>query len=93
MKDQVKFGSAIDANTCQATRRQANGEVQVGTMSELQDGHPIPEGAELIQVNYRPSNEWHDAETIYKHGPSQVATPAYREGYDRIFGKKEVGIS
>lgn len=24
-------------------------------------------------------------------GPAQVATPAYRDGYDRIFGKQKVG--
>lgn len=92
-KDKIRFGSMISADTCQMTRRQPNGETQIGTAFEVQDGKPIPEGAELLQVDYRPSEEWHDAETVYRNGPAQVATPAYREGYDRIFGKKEVGLA
>ena len=33
-------------------------------------------------------------QTATTTGPAQVATPAYRAGYDRIFGKKQkVGIA
>lgn len=42
------------------------------------------------------NDETHDADqptTKPLNGPAQVATPAYREGYDRIFGKKEVGLA
>lgn len=87
-KDQVKFHS--DGH-CALRRR--DGNVEVGTFFEAHDGQPIPEGAELVQVDYNPRNEWHNAETLYKNGPAQVATPAYRDGYDRIFGKKEVGLA
>jgi hypothetical protein len=45
---------------------------------------------------------WREAETLYSgpaqkaggDGPAQVATKEYREGYDRIFGKRgEVGLA
>jgi hypothetical protein len=63
---------------------------------EVKDGQPIPEGAELIQVGAEDGEGWRDVTTVYKSersGPAQVATPAYREGYDRIFGKQKMGLA
>ena len=60
---------------------------------EVKDGQPIPEGAELIQVGAEDSDGWRDVTTVYKSGPAQVATPAYREGYDRVFGKQKMGLA
>jgi hypothetical protein len=87
-KDQVRFESENHA-----TIRRQDGRVEVGTFHEMREGQPMPDGAELVQIDYRPNSEWHDSKTLYKNGPSQVATPKYREGYDRIFGKKEVGLA
>ena len=87
-KDKVRFESDDHA-----TIKRQDGSVQIGTFHEMRDGQPLPEGAELVQVDYHPGDEWHNSETLYKQGPAQVATPAYREGYERIFGKKEVGIA
>jgi hypothetical protein len=87
-RDQVRFESDNHA-----TIKRQDGSVQFGTFDEMREGQPIPKGAELVQVDYHPENEWHNSETLYRNGPAQVATPAYREGYDRIFGKKEVGLA
>lgn len=88
-KDQVRFDSESHA-----TIQRQDGSVQVGTFHEMHEGQPLPEGSELVHVNYHPKNEWHDSETVHRSGPAQVATPAYREGHERIFGKKqEVGLS
>jgi hypothetical protein len=48
-----------------------------------------------VRVEEYEEDGWHDIETVYRvsDGPAQVATPAYRAGYDRIFGKKEVGLA
>lgn len=72
----------------------AEHNLKPGLMYPMKEGVPIPENAHLLE---------HVGGNIYKPGPSvaqlkqgpvQVSTPAYRQGYDRIFGKKPVvGIS
>jgi len=85
-KDQMRLGHGA------AIRRQ-DGKLSVGTFVEVKEGQPIPEGYELIRVGAEGEDGWRDVTSIYggeRSGPAQVATPAYREGYDRIFGKKPV---
>lgn len=95
-KDQMRFGSEIEPGRGAAMRRSGNG-VSFGTFAVMKEGQPIPEGAELVHVGASDDEGWRDVTTIYSHersGPAQVATPEYREGYDRIFGKKQkVGIA
>jgi len=90
-KDQIRITSQGTA-----VRRNAE-EVSFGTFREVKEGQPIPEGAELIQASEADSDGWRDVTSIYsnvKSGPAQVATPKYRAGYDRIFGKKpSVGLA
>lgn len=64
-----------------------------GTFTEMKEGQPLREGAELIRVEDADEDGWRDVISIYKNGPAQVATPAYRENYDRIFGKQKVGMA
>jgi hypothetical protein len=95
MKDQIRFGSEIEPGRGAAIRRH-DGGLGVGTFMEVKDGQPIPEGAELIQVGAEDSDGWRDVTTVYKSersGPAQVATPKYREGHDRIFGKQKMGLA
>lgn len=40
-----------------------------------------------------PEIELAPLEETHGSGPAQVATPAYRESYDRIFGKQKVGLA
>jgi len=93
-KDQLRIGAEIAPNTRLVERRgERNG---VGTLMPLREGQPIPEGSELVKITPG-EDEWHDVETLYRHeslsGPPQIATPAYRDGYDRIFGKQKVGLA
>lgn len=98
-KDQLRIGAEIAPNTRLVERRNG-GRRSVATLTPLVHGRPIPEGSELVRVTPG-EDEWHDVETIYRHdpraelsGPPQVATPAYKDGYDRIFGKKQkVGLA
>lgn len=54
-------------------------------------------GSEVVDIEEHDGR--HMAKTIYKvplaagEGPAQVATPAYRDGYDRVFGKQKVGLA
>lgn len=97
--------------------RQRGDELSTGRFGAVEDGKPIPEGAELIMSGPPDHDGWRDVKVLYRHetapqpepvepefsvglsgfttdGPPQVATPAYREGYDRIFGKKQkVGLA
>ena len=63
-----------------------DGEQLYARVAKVVEGAPLP--AEAKQVI------WHDGTTVTETfdcpsaGPAQVATPAYREGYDRVFGKR-----
>jgi hypothetical protein len=96
-KDQIRLGSDTDQGHGGAIRRSNGKIIGFGTFSEVKEGQPIREGAELIRVGAEDDEGWRDVTTVYEHersGPAQVATPAYRSGYDRIFSKKqEVGLT
>lgn len=97
----MRLGPEIEPGHGAAIRRSGeNGEtVGFGTFTTVKDGQPIPEGVELIRVGAEDDDGWRDVTTLYgrepeRSGPAQVATPAYRNGYDRIFSKKrEVGLA
>jgi hypothetical protein len=96
-KDQIRLGHLGPG--LGAAMRRRDGALSIGTFAEVKDGQPIPEGVEIIHVGASDDDGWRDVTTIYERGeqrtgPAQVATIAYHEGYDRIFGKKqEVGLS
>ncbi len=96
-KDQVRFGQEVGPNTRLVERRKGD-RVSVGTLTPLKNGQSLFTGAEVVKVTPG-EGEWHDVESIYRDGeptlsgPPQVATPAYRAGYERIFGKQKVGLA
>ena len=107
-KDQIRIGPEVAPGRRIAVRR-CGDTIAVGTFVSMKDGQPIPEGAELIRLaNKQDADGWRDATVLYRNepeaelapleetrgsGPAQVATPAYRTGYDRIFGKQKVGLA
>lgn len=107
-RDQIRFGAEVGPNTRLVERRRGD-RVERGVLGPLQEGKPIPDGAELVRLRPGDDEEWYDVESLYWRedelqyapapepvlsGPPQVATPAYRDGYDRIFGKKPaVGLA
>lgn len=77
-------------------KRADTGKTEIGELHPVQAGRPLVEGQELIRMSAPNDEGWREVDVLYRHssGPAQVATPAYREGHDRIFGKKrEVGLS
>lgn len=95
-KDQVRIGQEVGPNTRLVERRRGD-RVSVGTLTPLKNGQSLLTGAEVVKVTPG-EGEWHDVETVYEpepelSGPPQVATPAYRAGWSRVFGKKEVGLA
>ena len=95
LKDQAMVGSEIAPGVRHVVRRRGDGDLQLGHFHEVKEGQPIPPGAEVVLVGKPGDDGWRDVESIYggRSGPPQVATPEYREGYDRIFGNRKVGLA
>lgn len=104
-KEEIAFGPEVAPGVRLALRRHADGEMQEVLVRSVRDGEPLLPGAEVAIVG-APScgcegGHRHELTPLYKYGaeraiegPAQVATPAYREGHDRIFGKKTlVGLA
>jgi hypothetical protein len=76
------------------------GHLEAGEVRPLRDGQPIAAGGEVVRLVERPDAPCaYDVKVDYKapaatppalpprkaHGPAQVATPAYRDSWDRTF--------
>ncbi len=55
----------------------------------VEEGKPLPADADLYWVDSR-TGKVVDSMRV-GNGPARVSTPAYREGWDAIFGNKERG--
>lgn len=80
-----------------AERASSDGEVhRLGGMP-LREGVSAPPGSQIIYC-HKVEPGLHEVDDVVDvpgrapallDGPAQVATPAYREGYDRVFGKRD----
>jgi hypothetical protein len=75
--------------------RSRTGRIEMGELRELREGRPVQ--GEVVKLTKAKEHErLFDAETVYEPptdarsgpGPAQVATEAYRSGWDRIFGAR-----
>ena len=94
-RDEINIGPELAPGVHAAMRRKDDGEMRPVRVTIAKDGAPVPPGAELAHVSGQSTDGWHKITTLFGgDGPAQVATPEYREGYDRIFGKKQkVGLA
>jgi len=93
-RDEIRFGPEIAPGVRSALRRSPDGTVREVACQQFREGAPLYESSEIADVDPTCNGGWHKLNVRYKVGPAQVATPAYREGYDRIFGKKQkVGLA
>lgn len=92
--DEIQFESEISPGVFSALRRSPDGEIKRVAVSPFREGAPLYSSSEIANVSEASVDGWHKLKNVYKSGPAQVATPAYRDGYDRIFGKKQkVGLA
>lgn len=72
-----------------------NHETRIGVLQKMRPGEPLPDHAHLVSpIEGTPMYEIGESVADLKRGgkgPAKVNSKAYREGYDRIFGKKEIG--
>jgi hypothetical protein len=94
--DEIQLGPDLGNGHRQAIRHTADHQRSIGTVRPVREGEMLT-GREFFAepkdeangiYHYRPMSEEVRA-AIQK--PSKVATPAYREGWDAIFGKQKVG--
>lgn len=84
----IRMGPELSPGVRTALLRREDGDSPV-LMTRPKDGAPIPPGASMVHVDQECREGWHDVTTLYTNGPAQVATPEYREGWERIFGGKQ----
>jgi hypothetical protein len=74
--------------------RAREGRLEAGVVAPAKEGAPLH--GELIRLSRRDDSPLYDVTVDYsppatraaRQGPAQVATPSYREGWDRVFGSK-----
>jgi hypothetical protein len=94
-KNRIKLGPEISPGRHKAIR-EVDGEHTTGIL-RVAEGSPMRPGEELVDISEDYDEDgWSDCESLYtmpRSGPAQVATKAYCNGYERIFGKKNVGLA
>ncbi len=93
---EIGLGPEISDGVRVGVRRQGD-ETQLVSLTTMKDGTSLVPGSEIVDIEEQGGR--YMAKTLYKvplaggDGPAQVATPAYRDGWNRVFGKKEVGLA
>lgn len=86
--------------------RQKGEEVAAGVLCPMREGQPL-NGADVVALHPTGEPDAFRVETLYaggkaaapapageSKGPAKVTTPAYRQGWDALFGKKPtVGVA
>lgn len=63
----------------------------VGMLQPAPEGQPLPEGAEHVHLEHHHGNVFSLRTLAAGNGPAQVASSAYRNNYDTIFGTRPRG--
>jgi hypothetical protein len=97
--DVVMMHGATDDGAGTKVLRARPGRIEAGEVRPMAEGRPLAPGGEVVRLERRPDApalfDVHvecevpqpkpDSTPALK-GPAQVATPAYRESWDRTFG-------
>jgi hypothetical protein len=84
-------GPELEGGGCLAIHHKPDHSIEPAIMYPFKEGSPISEDAR-IAVRREGSDYYEMSESIssMKKGPPNVTTKAYREGFDRIFGNKNM---
>lgn len=91
---EIKFGPEVAPGVHSALRKNPDGTIDSVTCKATKNGEPLGPNSEICHVT-RGKDGWHKLTRLAGgDGPAQVATSAYRDGFDRIFGTKtKVGLA
>jgi hypothetical protein len=87
-KDTVRIKGVCPKGHTHVERRRGD-KVETGVLSNMEEGKPIPEGSEYVELKARGDEPGLYDVTLSHKGPVRASTPAYRKGYDRIFGGRD----
>lgn len=80
----------VENGIAYGSRERPDGSFEQATLEKPVDGVPLRDGQEVVQTS-KESRDTLRIQTLYKHkGPARASNPAYRAGYDEIFGKQKV---
>jgi len=99
-KDCAHIVQGPDASGSSLMLRHGHGHTTVGTLTPCRDGKPVHPEAELVNVEERPDGSL-SCETLWSPddapsastGPAKVTSPAYRSGWDAIWGTPDRGLN
>jgi hypothetical protein len=98
--DVMKVGPDLGDGFRPYIRHKSDCSMETGWVKPHPDGKPIGDADGLIQLEGREGGDVFNVKTLYerprhagdvagdKNGPAMVSSPAYRDGWDRIFGNK-----
>ena len=93
--DELIAGPELPNGARPFIRHTASHDIESGIMRPVADGEPMYEGAFHLEPKdngrYRVTDVFGKSEESRAKGPVRVSTPAYRENWDSIFGKRPVG--
>lgn len=85
-EDFVVLGPKTEDGRQTAIRHREDHTVELCEVYPVQDGRPISENSEIVQLSGE--GPVYRVESSTRKGPAKVANRAFRENYDAIFGKK-----
>lgn len=95
-KDTFRVDAITKDGTLIGALRQGTKE-NPGTMKIVEEGRPLSGEGEMFQAVYRSGTnelELEPLEDITRgKGPAKVSIPAYRKGFDRVFGKSNKDLN
>lgn len=98
--DVVQMGPDLGDGSRPFVRHTEDHQVQAGVMRPVVEGKPLAGDGDLVQLEASETPGEYRATTmatikggqVTEHkGPAKVASPAYRDGWDALFGHKTVG--
>ncbi len=99
-KDIVQVGPRLPNGSFLGVRHLPDHTRELGEIRSLEDGKPLDDGALLLSeregedvLDVVSGGTVADLKQGTLPGGGQVATPAYREGYDRTFGSRKLDSS
>ena len=84
----VEIGPPVSERRHMAHYELANGQTGYGYVKQPTEGEVLQPNERMIFVNQAREDGRRLVRELYRHGPAQYASKAYRDGWDTVFAKK-----
>jgi len=99
--DILHIGPPVNAAGGRAFYRvKKDGEVETGVANYIPEGEPLQPNQDILKVEhcgpglaFRVKDEFSTDAKGNRSGPAQVNSEAFKDGWDRIFGSRTVGVA